>query len=69
MADVRYQMTDEILVGHVYLKSLLLLKLFYFPPKVRYHYSYSMGLRAGFLMKSTIRLFFKVQTVKNVRYF
>ena len=51
MAGVKCQMSDDILVSHMYLKTLLLLKLFYFPLRFteKLHlYSNIEEMRVGF---------------------
>ena len=66
------QVSDEILVNHMYKKSLRKLELFYHVlcfTKARYHYSYVDGFRVVFWVKSTVKLFFNVQYLKNVWYF
>ena len=65
----RCQVSDEILVNHLYQKNLRKLKLFYYPPcftEARYRYSYIDGVWVVFWVKSIVRLFFKVQNLKNV---
>ena len=57
----RWQVSDKILVSHVYLKSLLSLKIFYFPlcfTEAHYHYSYIEGLRVGFSNKILCKVVF-----------